>query len=230
MRSTVIILLSLTVAVIMSNPLSPPQAPPSDYSEGGCDYDCGGWPYRQCKVSKTFKDDGVFRSAECISPYYREASYRMLANYPECATIPSGCERCDDFCSRKDGHDKFDYTETGPKNPTSISHISSPPPQSPSSPDPEDCSEIKDRLVCCVNYGECSRYTGPDPTPWKRAKFTTCEYSDGYLRCDFSNDCSKMPNGRMVCCEDGGDCSAYVGPNPSDPLCSFRSDGGQVCA
>ena len=211
-----IILLSLTVAVIMSNPLSPPAAPIRTPEE--CDYDCDGWPYRQCKVSKTFKKDGVFRSAECISPYYRKASYRMLVNYPECATVPSGCDRCDDVCSKRDGHDKYDYTETGPKYPTSISP---PPPQSPPSPNPEDCSEIKGRRVCCLNYGECSGYTGPDPTPWQRAKFTSCKYSDGYLQCDFTNDCSKMNNGRMVCCEDGGDCSAYNGPDPRDSLCKY---------
>ena len=35
---------------------------------------------------------------------------------------------------------------------------------------------------------------------------------------------------RMVCCEDGGDCSAYVGPDPRDPLCSFTRNGPKLCA
>ena len=111
------------------------------------------------------------------------------------------------------------------------SHISSPPSQSPPSPNPEDCSEIKERRVCCSDSGECSAYTGPDPTPWQRAKFTTCNYSDGHLRCDFTNECSRMPglHGRMVCCEDGGDCSAYEGPNPDDLNCYLYSDGSEAC-
>merc|ERR1711862_432446 len=90
MRNTVILLLSLTVAVIKSIPSTPIYLG----EDRECHYDCLGWPYRQCKVSKTFKDDGVFRSAECISPYYRKESFRMLVNYPECATIPYGCKRC----------------------------------------------------------------------------------------------------------------------------------------
>ena len=60
---------------------------------------------------------------------------------------------------------------------------------------------------------------GPDPTPWKRAKFTSCEYSDGHLQCDFTNDCSEIGYS-MVCCEDGGDCKGYTGPHPSDKWCS----------
>jgi len=239
--------------------------------EEECDYDCSGWPYKECKVTKTFKYGG-FKSATCISPYSSRSSYRMYSNYPECATIPSECERCDDVCSQRDyGLNKYDYTEIGPQYPvpeapTPVYEPPAPTPvYEPEAPTPvyvpgaseprvcddygfclpplrvmtaeeqaimeswglnptEDCSGIKGRRVCCSDDGECSRYTGPDPTPWQRAKFTSCEYSDGHLQCDFSNDCSEMPNGRMVCCDDGGDCSAYVGPDPRDPLCRFISD------
>merc|ERR1712032_377647 len=34
----------------------------------------------------------------------------IFSNYPKCANVPSGCERCDDVCSRRDGNkDKLDY-------------------------------------------------------------------------------------------------------------------------
>jgi len=218
-----------------------PSGPASNDYEGECDYDCNGWPYQECKVTKKFKYGG-WKSATCISPYSSRSSYRMYSNYPECARLStvykSECDRCDDVCSARDGHDKYDYTETGPQYPeypVPITGYQYPaplptPPHSPPSPNPEDCSEIKGRRVCCSDYGECSGYTGPDPTPWQREQFTSCEYSDGHLHCDFSNDCSKMNNGRMVCCEDGGDCSAYEGPNPRDPLCYFHSDGAESCA
>ena len=94
-------------------------------------------------------------------------------------------------------------------------------------PEDPNCSEIKGRRVCC-DYGECYGYTGPDPTPWQRAKFTSCEYSDGHLRCDFSDDCSEI-NSRMICCEEYGECSGYNGDNPRSHLCFF-SDGFEACA
>jgi len=197
---------------------------PAPSNDGECDYDCSGWPYQECKVTKTFKYGG-WKSATCISPYSSRSSYRMYSNYPECANIPSECERCDDVCSKRHGNrDKYDYTETGGMvaAPVNVEPYPLPtPPYSLPSPNPEDCSEIKGRRICCSDYGECSGYTGPDPTPWQRTKFTTCKYYDGHLKCDFTNDCSEMTNGRMVCCEDGGDCSAYVGPDPRDPLCRF---------
>ena len=135
------------------------------------------------------------------------------------------------MCSNRDGgHDKYDYTSSG---------LSSkiPPPtvdddysdyvaiiddyySANESPDSEDCSEIKGRRVCCSNHGACSGYTGPDPTPWIRAKFTSCEYSDGYLNCKFTSDCSQISY-RMVCCDDDGKCSGYNGQNPGDHLCTM---------
>ena len=97
--------------------LSSPPAPNSNDHDGKCDYDCSGWPYQECKVTQTFKYGG-FKSATCISPYSSRSSYRMFSNYPECATIPSECERCDDVCSKRDGVRNsalaVHYTETGP--------------------------------------------------------------------------------------------------------------------
>ena len=91
-----------------------PSGPASNDYEGECDYDCNGWPYQECKVTKTFKYGG-WKSATCISPYSSRSSYRMFSNYPECATIPSECERCDDVCSNRDFvRSRFNYTETGP--------------------------------------------------------------------------------------------------------------------
>ena len=196
-----------------------PSGPASnnDY-DGECDYDCTGWPYQQCKVTKTFQYGG-FKSATCINPYESRSSYQMFINYPECANIPSECKRCDDVCSNRDGLDKYDYTASGPVYGTAL-----PAP----APEAEDCSEIKGRRVCCSDYGECSGYTGPDPTPWERAKFTSCEYSGGHLQCDFTNDCSEIRNS-MVCCNDDGDCSGYTGPDPKDSLCGYQN-GVPWCA
>ena len=167
---------------------SAPPPPSNDHEEGECDYSCSGWPYQECKVTKTFKYGG-WKSATCISPYSSRSSYRMYSNYPECANVPSECERCDDVCSTRDGLNKYDYTEIGPQYPAPTINddgygedwYSPPvetyplptPPYSLPSPNPEDCSEIKGRRVCCSDYGECSGYTGPDPTPWQRAKFHT---------------------------------------------------------
>ena len=68
--------------------------------EGDCNYDCSGWPYAQCQMSI----ESQFRSASatCINPFPRGSSTKY-SNYPECATVPDGCERCDDVCARRDG-------------------------------------------------------------------------------------------------------------------------------
>jgi len=199
-----------------------PSGPASnnDY-DGECDYDCTGWPYQQCKVTKTFKYGG-FKSATCINPYESRSSYQMFSNYPECANVPSECERCDNICSSRDGLDsRYDYTTSGPAYGTAL-------PAPAPAPEAEDCSEINGRRVCCSDYGECSGYTGPDPTPWNRPReFTSCKYSDGHLRCEFSHICSKI-GGQMSCCYDDY-CEGYTGPHPYDKLCSFHN-GLQVCA
>ena len=73
-------------------------------------YKCDGWPYEQCEMlNKTLM-------ATCINPYTIPASNtssgQFFSNYPKCATIPSGCQRCDDVCSIRDGKkDRLDYSE-----------------------------------------------------------------------------------------------------------------------
>jgi len=52
--------------------------------------------------------------ATCISPFSSRGSSQIYSNYPECANVPSGCERCDDICSKRDGkQDKLDYRSGG---------------------------------------------------------------------------------------------------------------------
>merc|ERR1711874_595628 len=58
---------------------------------GDCNYDCSGWPYAQCKMS--IKSQFRSASATCINPFPRGSSTKY-SNYPECATVPDGCERC----------------------------------------------------------------------------------------------------------------------------------------
>ena len=73
-------------------------------SGGTCSYNCDGWPYEQCTVRSRFA------SATCINPYTSKSSSQIYSNYPECANVPSGCQRCDDVCSSRDGKkDKLDY-------------------------------------------------------------------------------------------------------------------------
>merc|ERR1712137_672271 len=76
----------------------------SQSSGGTCSYNCDGWPYEQCKM------ESRFASATCINPFTSRSSSQIFSNYPECANIPSGCQRCDDVCSSRDGKkDKLDY-------------------------------------------------------------------------------------------------------------------------
>merc|ERR1712066_417770 len=83
-----------------------PRQRPSD--SGNCQYDCQGWPYSQCEMS--FSSGFRSGSATCINPYFRRGSTAKFSNYPNCATVPQGCERCDDYCARQDGRrDRFDY-------------------------------------------------------------------------------------------------------------------------
>ena len=201
-----------------------PRGPASNNNDGECDYDCTGWPYQQCKVTKKFKYGGS-AFATCISPYVSRSSYQMFSNYPTCENIPSECKRCDDVCSsRDDGLDyRYDYTTTGPVYGTSL------PGPAPPLPAPT-CSEDNGRRMCCSFYGDyedCSAYTGPDPTPWKRPReFTSCQYSDGYLGCEFIHECSKR-DGQMFCRYDDY-FKAYTGPDPHDRLCQY-DDGFPVC-
>merc|ERR1719481_2297101 len=81
----------------------------NDGNDRNCEYECDGWPYKQCRHKTRFG------SATCIRPYPRPGA-RMLINYPECGGPPKdGCSRCDDFCSirqgkkGKDDYAKHDY-------------------------------------------------------------------------------------------------------------------------
>ena len=78
---------------------------------GTCSYNCDGWPYEQCKMASRFA------SATCINPLTSKSSSQIYSNYPECANIPSGCQRCDDVCSSRDGKkDKLDYKKNSPSS------------------------------------------------------------------------------------------------------------------
>ena len=110
-----------------------------------------------------------------------------------------------------------------------VRHHSAHGPRGPPLPAPT-CSEDNGRRMCCTFYGDyedCSAYTGPDPTPWKRPKeFTSCWYSDGYLGCEFIHECSKS-DGEVFCCY-GDYCKPYTGPDPHDRLCQY-DDGVPLC-
>ena len=62
-------------------------------SNSGCSYNCNGWPYSQCEMSTRWG------SATCINPFSSRGSSQIYSNYPNCANVPSGCERCDDVLS-----------------------------------------------------------------------------------------------------------------------------------
>jgi len=96
MRS--LIILPALVAVSLSQPRS------VSVRQEQCSYNCNGWPYEQCEM------EGQFRKATCVTPYASRSSSVIISNYPECATVPSGCQRCDDVCSARDGkRNKLDY-------------------------------------------------------------------------------------------------------------------------
>ena len=82
-----------------SVPLGRP-AKPSGTISGDCQYDCDGWPYAQCQMFVSNKYGSS--SATCINPF-PPGSRTKYSNYPECADIPSGCQRCDDYCAQRDG-------------------------------------------------------------------------------------------------------------------------------
>merc|ERR1711953_691180 len=73
-----------------------------------CQYNCEGWPYSQCEMSSSDRFGSA--KATCINPYFNRASTAEFSNYPECATVPRGCQRCDDYCARQQGkRDRFSY-------------------------------------------------------------------------------------------------------------------------
>ena len=100
--------------------------PPRRGRSKDCQYNCEGWPYSQCEVMdicqlgtssstwRTFQMSSSDRfgsaKATCINPYFNRGSTAKFSNYPECATVPRGCQRCDDYCARQQGkRDRFDY-------------------------------------------------------------------------------------------------------------------------
>lgn len=109
-----------------------------------CSYSCDGWPYEQCEM------EGQFRKATCVNPFMNRSSSVIFSNYPECATVPSGCQRCDDVCSTRDGkRNKLDYISqsSAPRRP--------PPPFIDSS-----SSQVCDYK--CTKTGGCTvTYVGP---------------------------------------------------------------------
>ena len=119
----------------------------SDSGSDQCSYNCDGWPYEQCGMSSRFS------FATCINPYTDTLGSQIFSNYPECKSIPSGCQRCDDVCSREDGNkDKLDYTVTRSRG------QSSPPrrPQRPSSSHDQVCD-----YQCKPSGGCTATYVGP---------------------------------------------------------------------
>merc|ERR1711874_460631 len=70
-------------------------------SQGYCKYSCRSWPYSRCQTEMRKSDGGGMRS-KCISPYGGNKKY-YRHNYPHCSEMPRHCERCDDFCAKKDG-------------------------------------------------------------------------------------------------------------------------------
>ena len=143
-------------------------------SGGTCSYNCDGWPYEQCKMETRFG------SATCVNPFSR--SGQIYSNYPECANVPSGCQRCDDVCSSRDGNkDKLDYrvrprAQRSPPVPQVL--VYSPP-----------SSKVCDYQ--CTPTGGCNvTYVGPS-RPGKRSG--SC-YPD-----DFGGSCSGTPDECQNC-------------------------------
>ena len=130
--------------------------------EDQCSYNCDGWPYEQCRMSSRF------RSATCINPY-ADIEGRQI-NYPTCANVPSGCERCDDVCSRRDGNkNKLDYRVKHPRGQRSSPWI----PQ-------EECD-----YQCKPNGGCTVTYVGPS----RPGKHQGICFPD-----EFGGSCSGTPN------------------------------------
>merc|ERR1711990_570603 len=82
-----------------------------------CTYTCNVWPFQSCKM-ETFWPTGQFKErSECISPYWQNpppldfnGQKMKYSNYPSCASVPNGCNRCDDECARREGkRGKDDY-------------------------------------------------------------------------------------------------------------------------
>jgi len=80
-------------------------------THGSCSYVCNQWPFRPCTMQTRWA------WATCIHPYpqnpppldFNGQKMKHL-NYPSCASVPDGCNRCDDECARREGRrGKDDY-------------------------------------------------------------------------------------------------------------------------
>ena len=153
----------------------------SDSGSDECSYNCDGWPYEQCAMSSRF------RSATCINPYTDTRNSQIFSNYPKCANVPSGYERCDDVCSRRDGNkNKLDYRvehSRGLATPTRRPHQATPTrrPQRPSSSSHHQVCDYQ----CKPNGGCDVTYVGPS----RPGKHQGSCFPD-----DFGGSCSGTPN------------------------------------
>merc|ERR1712170_330464 len=124
-----------------------------------------------------------FRSATCINPYTSKSSSLIYSNYPECANVPSGCQRCDDVCSSRDGNkDKLDYRVDRPIS-NQQPHRFTPPQHRPSS------SKVCD-YQCKPSGGCTATYVGPS-RPGKHSGSCFSNASGG--------SCSGTPNECQNC-------------------------------
>jgi len=149
----------------------------SDSGSDQCSYNCDGWPYEQCGMSSRLS------SATCINPYTDTQGSQIFSNYPECANVPSGCERCDDVCSRRDGNkDKLDYRSDHPSSIINRHHQPSPTrrPQRPSSSHSQVCD-----YQCQSNGGCTATYVGRS----RPGKHQGSCFPD-----EFGGSCSGTPN------------------------------------
>merc|ERR1719264_1601026 len=78
-----------------------------EVAEGTCTTTCNNWPHGQCKVELQWGNGG-HQSATCINPYSGSSNRfnnqpQKFSNYPKCASIPSGCKRCDETCAVREG-------------------------------------------------------------------------------------------------------------------------------
>lgn len=88
--------------------------PREEEQADGCVTLCDNWPLAECKVGRQYGNGG-YKAATCIAPYTGKRNHfdnrpQKFSNYPECASIPSGCIRCDEICARRAGKSsRYDY-------------------------------------------------------------------------------------------------------------------------
>ena len=148
----------------------------SSSSGGKCSYNCDGWPYQQCGMQSR---RGF---ATCINPFTSKSSSQIFSNYPKCHNVPSGCQRCDDVCSSRDGKDKLDYRVRQRGN----QQTQQSPPRSQHRPSSSKVCDYQ-----CKPNGSCTAtYVGPP-----RGGRTSGSCSPD----DFGGSCSGTPNECQNC-------------------------------